>query len=276
MPDDNMDFVFQIGDPHSDTSSVVFDLMYFGRGWNDRDPRLAALLMDMGDRLHELEFGYEHEKLSVTIHARARLASEVHFADALAPPKNFRLFADVRGTDADVTFYGGISGDELISGRGKDTLLGRGGNDELRGNRGRDNIDGGNGHDRIFGGADSDKIDGGDGRDVIDGGGDADVLDGNGGEDIFVYHERSDSIGDETDTIQNFESKDRIDLSDMVEGRQPRFIDGDGFSGRGPEIQIGQPGGHQIVQFDKDGDGRLDLRIVVEGHHQLTFDNFIV
>ena len=106
----------------------------------------------------------------------------------------------------------GLGGDDVIDASTMPATMalaldGGAGDDVILGGAGDDNIRGGAGDDTLIGGDGNDIISGGDGDDILIGGGGDDVLIGGAGDDIF--------IGGEI-VIQNFQSGDRVDLSDVA------------------------------------------------------------
>ena len=94
---------------------------------------------------------------------------------------------------------------EILGGdAGNDILNGNGGNDFLFGGAGTDTLNGGLGNDTLNGGADNDTLNGGSGSDTMTGG---------SGNDTFVYSSIADSHGGQFDTITDFTSADKIDLT---------------------------------------------------------------
>lgn len=100
-------------------------------------------------------------------------------------------------TDLD---FGNTLVNEIVGGKGKDTLNGSGGFDLIIGGKGKD---------KLFGLAGNDTLKGGKGKDILDGGEGNDVLTGGRGKDIFVL-----AAGEGADTITDFnDRKDLIGLS---------------------------------------------------------------
>ena len=94
---------------------------------------------------------------------------------------------------------------EILGGdAGNDILNGNGGNDFLFGGAGADTLNGGLGNDTLYGGADNDRLVGGPGSDTMTGG---------SGNDTFAYSSIADSHGGQFDTITDFTSTDKIDLT---------------------------------------------------------------
>ncbi|WP_424984582.1 calcium-binding protein [Microbulbifer sp. S227A] len=124
----------------------------------------------------------------------------------------------LRGQSGNDKIYGGNNKDEILGGSGDDTLrggkgndsiLGGGDDDRIFGDAGKDIIRGEGGHDRLLGGTGNDRMWGDGGNDTLDGGAGNDIMYGGFGSDTFVF-----SSGD--DRIRDFQSKDRIDLSDVA------------------------------------------------------------
>jgi Bacterial Ig-like domain/RTX calcium-binding nonapeptide repeat (4 copies)/von Willebrand factor type A domain len=108
------------------------------------------------------------------------------------------------GSNADV-IAGTGNGEALTGNAGNDLLFGNGGNDAtISGNAGNDLLVGGSGDDTLNGGADNDWLVGGLG---------ADNLTGSSGNDTFVYTAVDDSLSSLFDTITDFTSADKIDLT---------------------------------------------------------------
>jgi len=91
-------------------------------------------------------------------------------------------------------------------------LIGTSANETLTGTADADVIDGGAGADTLNGGAGNDRLLGGLGDDRLVGGTGNDTLIGGSGNDTFVL-----AVGDEADTIEDFTSGDKIDLTAFVE-----------------------------------------------------------
>ncbi|QOC98335.1 retention module-containing protein [Pseudomonas putida] len=97
---------------------------------------------------------------------------------------------------------------------GKDFLSGGNGNDILFGQGGNDTLDGGRGNDILLGGTGNDTLIGGHGDDILIGG---------SGADTFVW--KAGDYGN--DVIKDFKvgEKDKIDLSDLLQGEKGSTID---------------------------------------------------
>ena len=89
---------------------------------------------------------------------------------------------------------GDSSSETLKGGAGDDTVKGRGGDDILKGGAGDDYLEGNSGDDILHGGLGKD------------------VLKGSSGTDTFVFT----SMDDRGDTIKDFNTKEKIDLSEIV------------------------------------------------------------
>ncbi|WEK30892.1 MAG: type I secretion C-terminal target domain-containing protein [Candidatus Pseudomonas phytovorans] len=97
---------------------------------------------------------------------------------------------------------------------GNDILSGGNGNDILFGQGGNDTLDGGKGNDILLGGTGNDTLIGGQGDDILIGG---------SGADTFVW--KAGDYGN--DVIKDFKmtDKDKIDLSDLLQGEKGSTID---------------------------------------------------
>jgi|GEM_PF-2332281 len=157
------------------------------------------------------------------------------------------------------TIYGTRADDEIDGGDGGDKLFGRSGADILLGGLGADVIKGGRGADELIGGAGSD------------------TLKGARGKDTFVYEAATDSLRADADTILDFErGRDKIDLTDLVEGTVA-WLATDGFTGKGAaEARYRARSDRAEVKIDVDGDGNVDMMIVVEDLTRLTASDFLL
>ena len=153
------------------------------------------------------------------------------------------------GGDDDLT--GGRGGDRVAGGTGADRLRGLGGNDELIGGAGADRLSGDKGGDTLIGGP---------GRDALTGG---------SGHDVFRFRD-GDSVPGAADVIHDFDpERDTIDLRaiDAVVGGRNSALDWIGrasFSGTAGELGIAGRDGDLWLRGDTDGDGRADLRILLD------------
>jgi Ca2+-binding RTX toxin-like protein len=214
--------------------------------------------------------------------------------------------------------YGGAGDDRLDGGDGNDTLEGSAGADALTGGAGVDTASyagsavgvsvnlatgagsGGDaqgdtlgGIEQVLGSAQNDFLTGdagantlwgGAGDDVLGGGGGGDLLKGGAGSDRFVYTALSDSAvsGLGKDTIADFSTGDRIDLSAIDADGNAGNGDGafslgtGGFTGHGGELRIVTAGSVQVVYADVDGDKAPDFAINVIADHALTAADFLL
>jgi Ca2+-binding RTX toxin-like protein len=139
---------------------------------------------------------------------------------------------------------------------------------------------------RIFGGAGNDNIAGGHGNDIITGGQGADSLTGGAGNDVFLYRSVADSTSTSGDTIQDFTTGDRIDLSridadtDAAGDQAFAFIGSDAFTNHAGELRATNVGNVWTVQGDVNGDGVADIQFTVNvadgPAHQLAGGDFIL
>jgi D-alanyl-D-alanine carboxypeptidase len=180
------------------------------------------------------------------------------------------------GGDDDLT--GGRGGDRVAGGTGADRLRGLEGNDDLIGGAGADRLSGGKRDDTLIGNADADRLSGGMGDDTLRGGAGADVLvggpgrdalTGGSGHDLFRFRD-GDSLPGAADVIHDFDpDRDTIDLraiDAVVGGRNSAFdwIGRASFSGTAGELGIAGRDGDPWLRGDTDGDGRADLRILLD------------
>jgi len=103
---------------------------------------------------------------------------------------------------------GTASVDIIDSGAGNDNITTAGGNDVITLGAGNDNVTAGADNDTITGGAGNDWIFGGAGKDTMTGGADNDTF-------IYTTKTESSSANDSVDTITDFGTYDKIDLSDL-------------------------------------------------------------
>ncbi|MEX0297814.1 MAG: hypothetical protein AB3N28_02000 [Kordiimonas sp.] len=149
-----------------------------------------------------------------------------------------------KGESDDLTniFLGTSQSDKLIGGKLKDSIFGKGGDDLVIGRSANDIILGGEGNDEIRGGAGSDEIRGGKDSDSLNGGIGDDFLYGGAGDDVLYGNEGSDAL----------------------KGK------------KGNDIFIFSSGIDTIIDFDRFGDDKIDLRSVdVVGSVEDLFENHL-
>ena len=113
-----------------------------------------------------------------------------------------KVEVDLTDTDGQDASSGFDNADNFASGdtlTGIDNVIGSSHDDKLTGGAGKNTLEGGSGKDTVNGRG---------GADVLDGGRGDDTLDGGDGDDIFIFRS-----GDGNDTINNFASGDKIDLT---------------------------------------------------------------
>jgi Ca2+-binding RTX toxin-like protein len=220
------------------------------------------------------------------------------------------------GGDDEIRLRGGD--DIATGGNGRDLLLGGSGDDELIGNQGADTLGGNDGDDVLMGGNAADELNGGDGRDGLNGGNQDDLLRGGAGNDMLSGDAGRDRIlgesGDdvirggkgidtlfggagrdtfhflrgeapfdaegviEEDLIEDFETGDRIDLSDVLLGTLD-LVEGDEFS-RAGQLRVDLlANGLQEVLVNLDGNPETaELAILVDtmGGFRLDEGDFIL
>ena len=167
----------------------------------------------------------------------------------------------INGTDGNDTILGFGGNDQILAGRGNDTVFagsgndrvgGGDGNDELHGESGDDLINGDAGNDRLLGedgndglagGSGNDQIEGGNGRDFIVSGAGNDRLEGGQDQDKFVIR-----TGTGTDTVQDLQANDRIDLRDFNFTSADAVIEG--FQQRGHDAVLDLGNGDKLILKD--------------------------
>ena len=114
-----------------------------------------------------------------------------------------------------------------------------------------------------------DTLRGGAGADVLVGGPGRDALTGGSGHDLFRFRD-GDSLPGAADVIHDFDpDRDTIDLraiDAIVGGRNSAFdwIGRASFSDTAGELRIASRDGDLWLRGDTDGDGRADLRILLD------------
>jgi alpha-tubulin suppressor-like RCC1 family protein len=149
-------------------------------------------------------------------------------------------------------------------------VTGTPGADRIAGTSAKDTLKGMAGADRITGGAGDDAIDGGSGDDLLEGGSGRDSLTGGTGKDRFVFRHASDSPPARPDTVTDFRSGDRIDLSAFdirpktkKTDRFKRFLGKGKFTGKAGEVRFDAK--RRALEGDANGDRRADFRVVLKG-----------
>ncbi|MBM3604778.1 MAG: hypothetical protein FJX25_08485, partial [Alphaproteobacteria bacterium] len=139
----------------------------------------------------------------------------------------------------------------IVGGEGADDLRGGAGNDTIRGNGGNDTLTGGAGNDELWGGA---------------------------GNDRFVF-----GNGAGSDRIMDFQTGDKIDLSQMDADTTREGVQSFRFVGSNWLAQAGDLGAYQdtangvtYIQGDTNGDGVVDFSIRVNGLRTFTASDFIL
>ncbi|MEH6522006.1 calcium-binding protein [Sulfitobacter sp.] len=139
------------------------------------------------------------------------------------------------------------------------------------------------GDDLIFGFDGDDDLIGMTGADTLNGGLGADILSGGGAADTFDFNNITDSSGTSRDTIADFGvgGADLIDLSTIdanpiVGGNQAvSFIGAAGFSEAG-QVRFATNGTNGFVLGDVDGDGNVDLNILLLGVTSIGASDFVL
>ncbi|CAN0586480.1 unnamed protein product, partial [Ectocarpus sp. 12 AP-2014] len=116
----------------------------------------------------------------------------------------------------------------------------------------------------------------GHGNDVLRGDSGFDVLRGNGGADVFLFLKLTDSpTGSRFDRIVDFTpGQDDVHIRAIAGGATLAL--GGGFSGDGASVSTREANGNTIVSLDADGDGRIDMRLLLLDAMGLTADDFVL
>jgi VCBS repeat-containing protein len=166
--------------------------------------------------------------------------------------------------------------DTVYGGAGNDSILGNTGNDLIYGGSGNDTISGGNNNDAIYGGSGNDVITGNDNNDQIYGGHGADTLTGNDNNDTFMFL----STNDTGDTITDFNSQDRINLSSIdanlnVLNDQSFVFGGTTATANGVWYEVS--GSNSTVYVDTDGNtSGAELVVFLTGVTSLAANDFVL
>ncbi|QUJ76024.1 M10 family metallopeptidase C-terminal domain-containing protein [Sulfitobacter albidus] len=177
---------------------------------------------------------------------------------------------------------GGASGVDTFT-EFEDLFGANAGNDTLVGDTGDNRILGFGGNDLIFGFDGDDDLLGQRGNDTLTGNAGADTLSGGGGADTFDFNQTADSTSTSRDVITDFGvgGADRIDLSSIdantaVAGNQAfTFVGGAAFSAAG-DLRFVTNGTNGFVLGDTDGDGGIDMNILLLGVTSVTAGDFIL
>jgi hypothetical protein len=145
-------------------------------------------------------------------------------------------------------------GEKIFGTDGDDTILGFGGNDRIEAGAGDDDITGGRGADKLFGGA---------------------------GSDTFIF-ETGDSgrKSAKADTIFDFSSEDRIDLtgwdanSKLADHQTFSFIGGQNFHGNAGELRAIKGRSDTWIEGDTNGDRKADFLIRLDDAVKLSAEHF--
>jgi len=187
----------------------------------------------------------------------------------------------------DDAVMGGVGADEIRGGLGNDVLAGGDHDDRAFGGDGDDTLSGDRGNDELFGGSGDDTLDGnfsddilrgGAGADIVMGGLGADQLYGGQDADIFIFGKDHSKLGSLSDVIHDFQvGIDLIDLSAVVAG-ELQFVANGPFAGGGTaSVRALTPAtGQSSVLIDFDGNGTVDMRILLDGNPALTESDFIL
>lgn len=176
--------------------------------------------------------------------------------------------------------FGSDEGDEVISGAGDDLLFGNAGDDTLNGGSGDDRLFGGDGTDQLLGSTGDDRLYAGEGDDILTGGDGRDILAGGGGSDVFVFQSAAQSglTGTTADIITDFtRGEDVIDLDGLSTG-DLLFRGTQGFAGggEGSVRYTVNAAGHAVVMVDADGDGQVDMRLIVRDTDMFDSGDFVL
>lgn len=135
---------------------------------------------------------------------------------------------------------------------------------------------------RIDGGAGNDTIIGSSGGDTIWGGNNQDVLTGNGGNDTFAFQSTGQSTRNARDSITDFASGDKIDLS-AIDANGPLGIGNGAFTYVGATDAFTKVSGElrydaasQSIQGDVNGDGVADIVITLSNGYVPVSGDFVL
>ena len=177
---------------------------------------------------------------------------------------------------------GGFSGTDWFdqfedlygSNRGGDLLIGSVDDNRILGFGGDDRIFGFDGNDELFGQQ---------GNDLLAGGVGADVLTGGAGADVFDFNHISESTSAARDTVRDFSAAagDTIDLSGIdansaVAGNQAFNFVGSAAFGSAGDLRFVTNGTDGFVIGDVDGNGTIDLNILLLGVTSMGLGDFVL
>ena len=143
-------------------------------------------------------------------------------------------------------------------------------------------ITGTSGDDLILGLRGNDRLSGNDGADLIFGGAGQDTLSGGAGDDHFVFSSINGSKIAAPDLIQDFQSGDVIDLSQIdanrgLSGDQAfEWTGSNTFNGQAGELRAYFDGINTIIEGNVDGDTVADFQIQVNGDVALRAVDFLL
>jgi Ca2+-binding RTX toxin-like protein len=156
--------------------------------------------------------------------------------------------------------------------------------DFFSGGSGSDTFNGYAGDDTIYGNVGADFLTGGRGNDILHGGLDQDELNGGSGSDTFLYRSAKESSGNwwERDTIVDFTSEDRIDLSGIDANALTRtnntftFIGGKNFHGVAGELRYSTDYTGTYIFGDTNGDEMADFSVHLDVAYMTVQKGFFV
>lgn len=286
MGDDQNNFIVGYGGRDRIAARGGDDYIFLAPGISSAADAETRITVDGGDGNDIVSFFATHyQRIGVVVDLNVRRAQDTNYGSII-----FRSVENITGTLRNDTLTGDRNANILLGNEGADVLSGGGGDDILHGDAYgifdrdemrlavtpvlddalADTLDGGNGDDWI---------DGGGGDDIIIGGRGADILIGGAGNDLFVYNDIKDSTAHKADTIRDFETGDRIDLSaidsDLATPGDQAFHLGR-TEGRAGDIVVDYLGDNDQtrIRLYVDGDARPDGLIYLDGRVTLTEANF--
>ena len=141
----------------------------------------------------------------------------------------------------------------------------------------------GAGDDTISGGAGDDFIFAGEGDDIIVAGTGVDTVTGGAGADVFDFNHISESTSAARDTIRDFSAAagDIIDLSGIdansaIAGNQAFNFVGSAAFGSAGDLRFVTNGTDGFVIGDVDGNGSIDLNILLLGVTSMGLGDFVL